>query len=141
MAYAEHFFRHASTLGDGAEAGDHIDSAQRQLARMPGRKRPQPNGPLIPEPPPFPEPLDYLWQIFELVSMGMPISGMAPAVISWDTLQAWESLTNTALEPWEAQTVVQLSMMRAGIQSETRRNQTTVKDPPTRPPAIGKRSR
>lgn len=141
MLFAEHHFRNASTLSDGAQAHDHAASAQRQLAQMPGRTRPPPSGPLIPAGPPFPEPLDYLWDLFHEISFGMPVNGMTPPTISWDTLQAWHLLTDTPLDPWESQTIVRLSMMRAGIQSENRANQTRATEPPKAPPSKEKRSR
>lgn len=142
MAYAEHQFRHSSSLADGGEAGDHIESARRQLAMMPGRTRPNgPIGPLIPNPPPFPEPLEYLWDWFAQISIGLPINGMTPPTLSWDTLHAWVLLTGLGpLEPWEAQALVQLSMMRAGIQSEIRRNQSTATTPPPTPPSSRRRA-
>ncbi len=143
MEWAEYHFRNRAVTADGTEAGDHFESAQRQLARLPGRKRPKPNGSLSPEGPPFPEPLEYLWQWFEEISMGLPISGMAPPVVSWDSLQAWQRLTVAGpVERWEAYTLVQLGMLRAGIQAEANRNNRN--KPPAakqRPPAIGKGSR
>lgn len=141
MEWAEYEFRHSATLEDGTEAGDHMQSAQRQLAMVPGRRRPKPNGEIKPEGPPFPEPLDYLWELFTHISMGLPISGMAPPTISWNTLHAWQQLNDTKIEPWEAETLVKLGMMRAGIQSEqsrNARNRPTAKDPPARIPR-GKR--
>jgi hypothetical protein len=65
---------------------------------------------------------------------------MAPPVISWDSLRAWQQLTHAGpVQPWEAHTLVQLGMLRAGIQSEANRNKRN--QPPAageRPPSIGK---
>jgi hypothetical protein len=41
-------------------------------------------------------------------------SGMGPMPITWSELKAWQELTGTELEPWEARTLVALSREFAG---------------------------
>jgi len=51
--------------------------------------------------------------------MGMPINGMAPPRISWETVRAWQACMRIdAIEPWEAECIIHLGAIRAAIQSE-----------------------
>ena len=84
---------------------------------MPGFKKkiedPVPEGPI------FPAELGYLWAWFRGASMGMPINGMSPPRISWETLRAWQkSMRIERLEPWEAECIIHLGAIRASVQSE-----------------------
>lgn len=76
------------------------------------------------EGPEIPEPLVYLWVLFNELSMGLSINGMAPVVVTWEALQAWSRLTSTALVPWEVRALVRLGTLRASIQSEEIRKNT-----------------
>lgn len=117
MAAAEHEFRNAKPLADGAPLGDHLASAARQLANLPGRKKPMPE--IVPEGPPFPDELDYIWEWFSDLSRGLFQSGMGPPVVTWEALQAWQALMGIGpIEPWEAETLVRLGLLRAVVQSE-----------------------
>lgn len=117
MAYAEHEFRNARPLSDGAPVGDHLASGARQLANLPGRKKPPPE--VIPEGPPFPEELDYLWDWWIQLSRGLPQNGMGPAVVSWLDIQAWRIAMDIGpIDPWEADALVRLGLLRAVVQSE-----------------------
>lgn len=117
MEYAEWEFRQNRSTSDGASAGDHMESAARQWASLPGRK-PKIIEP-VPEGPPFPEELDYLWSWLGQITMGLSVSGMAPPTVSWEAIRAWQALMGIAeIEPWEAEVLVQLGMLRAGIQAE-----------------------
>jgi hypothetical protein len=87
----------------------------RQLAKLPGFKTPEqpvPQGPL------FPEELNYLWDQFQTISLGMSVNGMTPPRISWEVVVAWRDLTQAVIEPWEAEAIVYLGALRAAIQAE-----------------------
>jgi hypothetical protein len=87
----------------------------RQLAKLPGFKEPEqpvPQGPL------FPEELNYLWDQFQTISLGMSVNGMTPPRISWGVVVAWRDLTQAVIEPWEAEAIVSLGALRAAIQAE-----------------------
>lgn len=88
----------------------------RQLALLPGFKK-RVEEP-VPERPTFPEELDYLWNNFRQISLGMSVNGMAPPRISWELVSAWQTLMRLQLDPWEAETIVYLGALRAAIQAE-----------------------
>jgi len=68
--------------------------------------------------PPFPFQLSYLWDFFLEVSIGLAISGMAPAIVTWESVSHWSAQMDVELEPWEVKELVSLGNLRAGIQSE-----------------------
>jgi hypothetical protein len=72
----------------------------------------------VPESPPFPEPLGYLWAWFVQHSMGMASGGMAHPVITWEGLLAWSLQMHIDIEPWEAEVMMSLSCARANVHAE-----------------------
>ncbi len=68
--------------------------------------------------PKFPFQLSYLWDFFLEISAGLQISGMAPAVVTWESVSHWSRQMDVELEPWETREMVNLGNLRAGIQSE-----------------------
>lgn len=68
--------------------------------------------------PPFPDRLGYLWDIFLVVSAGLPSGGWGYPTITWEALAAWSALTGTPIAPWEAETLVRLGLLRANIAAE-----------------------
>ena len=94
--------------------------------------------PVVDAGPEFPELLDYLWRWFQEISIGLAPNGFAPPVVTWEALRAWQAATRVGeIEPWEARTLVQLGMLRAGIQSEkndaaNRASNTNGTQPPAR---------
>ncbi len=115
MEFAEHEFRNARPMDDGASVGDHLASAQRQLAMLPGRRKPPPE----PNTPPFPEELDYLWDWFLELFQGVVHNGMAEPTVTWEALRAWQIACDIGpIEPWEAKVLVALGSMRARVMSE-----------------------
>lgn len=115
MAFAEHQFRRGRVLEDGATEGDHRDSGAKQWAAL-GRRDLAKK--VEDETPEFPYELRYLWKFFCEHSLGLQVSGMAPPVITWESLQAWSMFMGVALEPWEALTMVRLGHLRASIEGE-----------------------
>jgi hypothetical protein len=115
MAFAEHSFRHGRQLADGATEGEHRSSAARQWEAL-GRTKAA--SAASPEAPSFPDELSYLWAWFNELSAGLAITGMGPSVLTWEGLAAWCGLMRMRLEPWEASSLVNLSLLRASIQSE-----------------------
>jgi len=73
---------------------------------------------VLPDAPPFPSELGYLWSWYCQHSMGLTITGMAPAVVTWEGLASWCDLMGVDLEPWEALTMIRLGHLRANIESE-----------------------
>lgn len=71
-----------------------------------------------PDAPQCPLELQYLWNWFEEVSGGIASAGFGYAVITWESLLAWSTLSALILEPWEAQALVMLSRQRAAVLSE-----------------------
>ncbi len=68
--------------------------------------------------PPFPPQLDYLWQFYCQHTLGLTVSGMAPAVVTWDGLRAWCAVMDVKLDPDEALVIVRLGYEAANAQSE-----------------------
>jgi len=63
----------------------------------------------------LPPELDYVWEMFEEISMGLQGSGFGIPVITWRDLSAWKENTGTPLEPWEAKALVILGNLRAFV--------------------------
>lgn len=117
MAFAEHEFRNAKPMEDGAPTGDHLASAARQFANLPGRTKPPPE--FVPPAPPFPDELDYLWAWFGDLYAGLPHNGMSYPTVSWESLRAWQQARDIGtIEPWEARALVQLGLLRANVMAE-----------------------
>ncbi len=68
--------------------------------------------------PPFPAQLDYLWQYYCQHSMGLAASGMAPAVVTWESVRSWCALMEIELDPEEALVLVRLGHEAAVATSE-----------------------
>ena len=82
-----------------------------------GRK---PKVSIVPDGPPFPDPLDYIWQAFCEIVFGLDINGFAPSPVTWTALADWSALTGTPLEPWESRALVMLGATRvAALTKET----------------------
>lgn len=90
------------------------------MANLPGGKKRI--APVVPAGPPFPEELDYLWGWFGELAAGLSSNGFGPPLVTWEAIAAWQRLADIGpIEPWEARTLVQLGMLRAGITGEQAR--------------------
>jgi len=69
-------------------------------------------------PPPFPPQLDYLWQLYCQHTLGLAVSGMAPAVVTWEGMTAWCRLMDIELDPEEALILVRLGREAANAAAE-----------------------
>lgn len=99
---------------DGASEGEHRSSAAAQWAML-GKPVARVSDDPDPECPPE---LDYLWEDFIEIVAGLPQGGFGPAVVTWESLNAWSQLTDTELEPWEARTLIRLGARRAAVMGE-----------------------
>ena len=106
--FAEHEFRLERRSG-GATEREHLSNAERQIANIPGWRGPQT---ALDEAPPFPAELQYLWLWFSEHCWGLQTNGMAVPTVTWQGLAAWCELTDVALAPWEARTMVRLGNVR-----------------------------
>lgn len=70
----------------------------------------------------------YLWDYFLEFSMGFPGGGFSVPSATWETLAAWVTMMQIALDAWEAKALLRLSVMRANILGEVKK---TGKDKPT----------
>jgi hypothetical protein len=103
--FAEHEFRLERRSG-GATEREHLSSAERQIANIPGWRGPQT---ILDEAQPFPAELQYLWVWFSAHCWGLQSTGMAIPTVTWQGLAAWCELMDIALAPWEASAMVRLS--------------------------------
>lgn len=65
--------------------------------------------------PQLPLELAYLWGYFAEIAGGVAVGGFGPAVVTWGDIGWWSMLMRITLEPWEARTLVQLSVIRANV--------------------------
>lgn len=85
----------------------------------------KPKEPVISAGPPFPEELAYLWDWFSSLRLGLAANGFGPPVVTWEAIRAWQVLVGVdEVEPWEAETLVQLGLLRAAINAEQRPKRT-----------------
>ena len=119
MEFAEYEFRRNRKTVDGATEGEHLESAARQLANMPGRRRRPVAVEIVPEEPSFPEELRYLFMWFIEIVSGLTSNGFGPALVTWEAVTAWQRLMDIGpLEPWEVKALVDLGMLRARVHAE-----------------------
>lgn len=100
---------------DGASERDHLTSAQRQIANLPGWRGPKV---VVPESPPFPDELDYLYDHFRQLIIGIGANGMGPVQVTWEALHVWRVQMRVTLDPWECLALVRMGFARAAIHSE-----------------------
>lgn len=72
----------------------------------------------IDDAPDFPWPMEQLWSDFNEISLGLSSNGFGAALITWDSLQAWQQLRGVDLDPQDALTLIRLSHRRAVILEE-----------------------
>jgi hypothetical protein len=73
---------------------------------------------ILPDTPPFPSELSYLWSWYCQHSMGLAANGMSFPSVTWEGVAAWSDLMLVSLEPWEVLTMIRLGNLRANIESE-----------------------
>jgi hypothetical protein len=73
---------------------------------------------VLPESPPYPYVLDYLYVLFGEYLLAIENNGMAPAMATWTGLQSWNEIMRHDLEPWELRAIAQLSQVRAVVHAE-----------------------
>ncbi|MPZ41601.1 MAG: hypothetical protein GEU95_26860 [Rhizobiales bacterium] len=115
IVFAEHVFRLARKQPDGANEGQHRASASEQWLKL-GKAKAAKEA--LPDAPPYPAELDYLWGWFVEIVAGLSSNGMGAAVITWETLRAWCELMRLQIRPWEARALIKLSDRRAVIDAE-----------------------
>lgn len=136
VVFAEHQFRLDRKRDDGASERDHLASAQRQIANLPGWKGKKE---VVPESPEFPIEIDYVWGWFCELSTGLSSNGMGPAVVTWESLSAWCLMTGTTLDGWEAKALVRIGFARAAIESEKAEKKAKENKPRPKPSPPGRR--
>lgn len=113
---------------DGASEGDHLRSAQRQIEKLPGWKGKKAEE-IVPQSPPFPGDLEYLYGHFGEIIIGTASNGMGPLQITWETIRAYRVEMRVDLEPWESLALVRMGHARAVIESERAAKEAKQKKP------------
>lgn len=72
----------------------------------------------MPDGPPFPEPVGYLWSWFAEILNGCGSSGWGPPEVTWRDLLAWSMMTGNILMPWESAALIHLSVVYVRVRSE-----------------------
>lgn len=116
VVFAEYEFKNSVKASDGATKGEHTSSAALQWEKI---GKPQLAKSLVADPPHFPDELSYLWDWYRIHAMGIALSGMAPAVVTWEGVAAWALLMDVALQPWEARAMVTIGYIRAVVEGES----------------------
>ena len=65
----------------------------------------------IPQEPPFPDSLGYLWDWYEELAYSRSSSGFGPNPITYVDIEAWGRLCSVDLSRWEVQTIRILDML------------------------------
>jgi hypothetical protein len=112
LTYAEHTFKMMRQMPDGASDKDHRESAAAQIAKIPGFKI-KGAADIMPEAPPFPYELTYLWNWFTEIASGLQGNGWGAPVVTWEALRAWAEFMRVGLEPWEASALIRVGLVRA----------------------------
>jgi hypothetical protein len=73
---------------------------------------------IVSQPPPFPEPLRYLWEWFCEILQGIDGNGWSQPVVSWMAIDSWSRMTRQEVAPRDARTIVRMGVMRANILAE-----------------------
>lgn len=73
---------------------------------------------MLPAAPSFPLEIDYVYEWFLTLIIGVASNGMGPTQVTWRDVQAWREQMGLILEPWEAHALVRLGFHRAVIESE-----------------------
>jgi hypothetical protein len=115
IVFAEHEFRNARKVADGATESDHKKSAAAQWAKLGNVKAAARADPLGPQ---CPDGLIYLWGYFLEICPGLSQNGMGHPVVTWECLQAWCGFMRLDLEHWEARALVRLGDRRAAVAAE-----------------------
>ncbi len=114
-SFAEFEFKNSRREKDGATEGEHKSSAARQMAALGWDKS---AAEVMPDPPPFPFEVGYLWAWFCQYAKGLPVNGMAPASATWEGVAAWAALMRIDMEPWEANVMIDLGLLRSNVVAE-----------------------
>jgi hypothetical protein len=111
-------FTRAKALPDGAKLSEHQQSAAAILERM-GRKKAaaavevETGNPLS-----LPLGAEHVWASFVEITLGMESKGLGGAVVGWELLAAWQSVTRAPLDPWEARAIVRLGRLLTKIMNK-----------------------
>jgi hypothetical protein len=87
---------------------------------------------VVPEGPPFPDELEYLWKWFNDLSLGIAANGMAPVQVTWIDVEMWAAATKRSPTVWEKRALVTLGFTRARVASEEA-SKSRPKTPPDKP--------
>lgn len=117
IVFVEHEARLDRKKDDGASEREHLESAQRQIKNLPGWKGTKAEQ-IVPEPPPIPREIAYLYFLFGEFCFALEQNGMGPAAATWQNLESWAELMRRYLDPWEFFAIVRLCHARAVIHGE-----------------------
>lgn len=98
-------------MSDGATTAQHLESAVRQFKAL----GIEPKAALAEPAPPFPWPIEYLWNWFCEIMDGVAANGMTAPILTWEGIATWAQLMGLDPEPWECRALIRLSAMRAGV--------------------------
>ncbi len=78
----------------------------------------KPKEEIVIPPPPFPEPLRYVWNWYQEIRAGVQGNGMIYPVVTWEALDCWARLMRQQVQPRDYRTIIALSNMWASIMGE-----------------------
>lgn len=96
MAAARARFQEMRTDASGTPAAAHLRQVRKTLPSL-----------VLPEPPPIPGSLRYLWNWFCDLASGRG----ARAPLAWAEVDAWARLNGVTLRPWEARVLRRLDKL------------------------------
>lgn len=101
LEFAEREFELSTRQPDGSTARDHAESLERRHGTVPPELASRP----------FPEGAEYLWGYFQSMNTRRSSNGYTVNPLSHQEMQAWATLHDVVLRPWEAQVMDQLEIL------------------------------
>lgn len=77
-------------------------------------------GDVLPEmrPPPFPERVAHVWQMFAELHRGRSYTDSGPCPLTYEAMLAWDRLTSTGLKDWEVRAIKRLDDVWLAVVNE-----------------------
>lgn len=100
--WAEHQFKLNKPDKDGITEREHLEQVERQIGRRLEALEPPTQFPLL---------LRHVWSAFCCLSAKRTAGFSGPNPITYEQIKAWKELTETPIEAWEVEAIMQLDQV------------------------------
>jgi hypothetical protein len=100
--WAEHQFKLNKPDKDGITEREHLEQVERQIGRRLEALEPPTQFPLL---------LRHVWSAFCSLSAKRTAGFSGPNPITYEQIKAWKELTETPIEAWEVEAIMQLDQV------------------------------